>query len=119
MMRINLKETLVGKRIEHIGLDYLRLEDGTVLSIAGDYGDCCGYAEFEFVTRGIDFEDNVITDVSPDYMDDYYSGEESFQITVFTHDESFDIEGEVGSGSGWDYGQCIKITVNDIEEKEE
>ena len=110
-MRIDLRKALVGKRIEHVGQDYLRLEDGTVLSMATDDGDCCGYASAEIVNRGIDFDDNIITNVVPDHMDDYYGGEDSFQITVFTHDKSFDIEGETGSGSGWDYGQCIKITV--------
>ena len=119
-MTVDLAKTLIGKRIDHISntQGLIELEDGTSLSFDTDWGDCCGYADVEFNLEGIDFTDNVITNVTPKEIKDYYSDVENFTITIFTKDNRFTIEGAVGSGSGWDYGQCIKVDVKRYQEGE-
>lgn len=105
---INL-EKMVGKRVIAIESDKVRLHDGTVLKIKGDDGDCCGYGDFDIFNNGFDFEDNVITKVVPESIDDCFEGTSSFIIGIFSNDKSITIDGATGSGSGWDYGQYIEL----------
>lgn len=105
---INL-EKLIGKRVIAIESDKVRLHDGTVLKLKSENGDCCGYGEFEILNEGFDFEDNVITKVEPETINDRFEGISSFTIGIFSNDKSIIIDGVTGSGTGWDYGQYIEL----------
>lgn len=103
--------TLIGQSVTEIGDTYIKLSSGLTLYLQGDNGDCCGYAEFDIDATGFDLEDNVITAVSPEVIDTEFSGIGSFAIGIFSNDTRISIQGETGSGSGWDYGQFVKLIV--------
>lgn len=89
------------------------------LEISSDDGDCCGYADFKTLV----FDENdikrnpIITniEVTPKA---HCSGDEAIITFYGESSEILSIEGEAGSGSGWEYGACVTITCKTLEIEE-
>jgi len=119
---MSIFDDLVGLSV--IGVDtsdenhqYLKISDGRLVQIetAPDYElDCCGYNEAKIkIPESFDFNDNVITKV--EYNDNGKIGEydptDYVHLGIFASNKVINIDGEAGSGSGWNYGQFVEIDV--------
>lgn len=113
-----ITELLVGRKVTKIESDTLLLNNGRVLTLAGNVGGCsCGSGDYELTElNGVD---NVITAVefvdSPsgdDYDDDdSYVGPGHYKIFVFADNQKINLatfEGNDGSGY---YGTGYSIEV--------
>ncbi|UYB00665.1 hypothetical protein GMNKNHGO_00038 [Enterococcus phage vB_Efa29212_3e] len=110
-------DELIGKSV--IALEYaedgceasLVLNDGSRLKVScNPEPDCCGYNDFEVILPdGFDFTDNIITKVE-DNSEECYGGS-TVRIGIFTNDARIVIEGDYGSGSGWNYGEYVDVEI--------
>lgn len=114
---MNDYNVLVGKSVKDIITDRrdnsfsIIFKDGTILEANVGYPDCCGYNEVDyFVDNGFDFNDNVVTKV--EYSEsEGYDADGYVQLGIFSNDLKINIEGNYGSGSGWNYGQYVELTI--------
>ena len=110
-----IKNLLIGHRVEKVGDDTLRLDDGTVLRLKGNDGGCsCGAGDYDLTE--LNGCDNVITSVElVDHSvsdDNRGKGEEGvYRIFVFAEDKRINLatfEGDDGNGY---YGTGYTIEV--------
>ena len=115
-MKTELEELLIGKSV--VSCEYkddstgiIELNDGTKLEKSSNpYPDCCGYNDFSIsVPDSFDFNDNVITKVT--YSCEDWSPQGSIELGIFSNNTEIKVEGDWGSGSGWDYGQFVELNV--------
>lgn len=107
-----IKELLTGRRVEKVGDDTLRLDDGTVLTLGGNEGGCsCGAGDYDLVTlNGVD---NVITNVE---FEDSPSGDDSdgegfYRIFVYAGNERINLAIFEGTDGNGNYGTGYWIAV--------
>lgn len=90
-------------------------DGGTIVAQCSEYVDCCGYNSIQLaMPDGFDFADNVITKVEHEGDN---GTEASFKLGIFTSDTrmkeaEITLEGEAGSGTGWNYGQYVELLIN-------
>ena len=109
-----IRELFVGRRVEKVADDHLRLDDGTLLRVVPNEGGCaCSAGDYELTAlNGVD---NVITSVelvdeklNPD---DKYGEAYAYRVFVFADNERINllsVEGDDGNGY---YGTGYSILV--------
>jgi hypothetical protein len=113
---MDIQELVGGKIISH-GTEGLlvqkgdKLYDVTLYETPEHILDCCGYNYWE-VEDHIDLNDNVITKIEFDKYDE--DDVDHITLNVFTNIPAFEVHGEAGSGSGWDYGQCVDVEISEV-----
>ena len=124
-----LKQKLIGAQVLAVtndGITVLINEKEFFLEIHTDDGDCCGFAYAQITalsdTLKVYHEDTtnnpVITDIKAVHSGDGSS--ETVEITFFGESkELFEISGEAGSGSGWNYGATVSIVCSKLDLDEE
>lgn len=106
-----IKNLLVGHKIEKVAEDHLRLDNGTVLRLQGNEGGCSCSAGDYFLTE-LNGCDNVITNVEieADPGSDYAEPEGWYRIFVFAENKQLLAEFEGSDGNGY-YGTGFSIQV--------
>ena len=115
-----IKELLTGRRVEKVGDDTLRLDNGTVLTLGGHEGGCsCSAGDYDLVElNGVD---NVITNVefedSPSGDDE--DGDGHYRIFVYAGNERINLATFEGSDGNGYYGTGYWIAVKSAISPEE
>lgn len=103
-----ITDLLLGRKVVKVSSDTLRLDDGTVLTLAGNEGGCsCSAGDYDLTElNGVD---NVITSV--EFEDSPDEGGGSYKIFVFAGHERINLATfEGGDGNGY-YGTGYSIEV--------
>jgi hypothetical protein len=108
-----IKGLLIGRRVQKVGDDELRLDDGTVLTLGGHEGGCsCGAGDYDLVElNGVD---NVITSVEFDDSpsgDEYPGGEGHYRIFVYAGNERINLATFEGTDGNGYYGTGYWVAV--------
>lgn len=104
---------LLGRRVEKVDTDTIRLDNGIRLKLTGNDGGCsCGAGDYELTElNGVD---NVITAVefedSPD-GDDYLTGEGRYRIFVYADNVKVNLATFEGTDGNGYYGTGYSIEV--------
>lgn len=111
-----MKTTEVHKDL--VGLTYNEIV--TNLNILSDDGDCCGYARYDQtnIPDGVDTDDLTLKACVKIEYDDVDEDRKVLNFIFKTSNDSEVLLGydlQAGSGSGWEYGAWIKITLKDKE----
>ena len=107
----DIKDLLLGRRVEKVSDESLLLDDGTSLKLRGNVGGCCCGAGDYYLTE-LNGCDNIITSVEMDnapYEDDY--GEGVYTIFVFAENERITLASFEGSDGNGYYGTGYYIKV--------
>jgi hypothetical protein len=108
-----IRELLMGRRVEKVGEDTLRLDNGVTLRLAGNVGGCsCGAGDYDLTElNGVD---NVITKVEfEDSPDSEYDDKEggTYRIFVFADNQRVNLATFEGSDGNGYYGTGYSIEV--------
>lgn len=108
-------DRLVGKRIVEWSEDYLKLDDGTVITIEMTESDCCATASGEF--KNVELE-AVITDIRFNKPALNYCEDESSttQEVVFIHNQNKIAQADLyaDNGNGDYYYSVVAFKIRDI-----
>lgn len=107
-----IAELLLGRKVEKVGDDTLRLDNGTVLKFEGHDGGCACSAGCYDLTQ-LNGVDNVITKVElvNDPGGDDLEGEGTYRIFVFAGDERVNLATFEGTDGNGYYGTGYSIEV--------
>lgn len=107
-----IRKLLIGRTVEKVSEDTLRLDDGTMLRIKGNEGGCsCGAGDYE-LTELNECPINMITAV--DFVNDPSSDDgegEGYSIFVLAHDERIKLAQIDGTDGNGYYGTGYRIEV--------
>ena len=108
----DIKDLLLGRRVEKVSDESLLLDDGTFLKLQGNVGGCCCGAGDYYLTE-LNGCDNIITSVELDNApnEDDYSGEGVYTIFVFAENERITLASFEGSDGNGYYGTGYYIKV--------
>lgn len=122
MKRVELDETnereivelLLGRTVTKVADDQLLLDDGTMLTLAGNEGGCsCGAGDYELTE--LNGCDNIITKVElendPDGDDYARDAQGVYRIFVFADNQRINLATFEGSDGNGYYGTGYSITV--------
>ena len=108
-----LKEFLLYKRIVEWTPDYLKLEDGTRITLGMSESDCCAYAGGNFSDVKLDavITNLDISEVIESY--DEYGIENESTVTLF-HNQNPIAQADMGAGHNGYYYSVGSLVINDI-----
>ena len=108
-----LKEFLLYKRIVEWTPDYLKLEDGTRITLGMSESDCCAYAGGNFSDVKLDavITNLDISEVIESY--DEYGIENESTVTLF-HNQNPIAQADMGAGLNGYYYSVGSLVINDI-----
>ncbi|MCI8466957.1 MAG: hypothetical protein HFI08_02025 [Bacilli bacterium] len=115
-----IKELLLGRTIEKVNDNTLKLDNGLILEIQPNQGCCCGAGDYDITELNECL--NVITNVELVEENinnsDGWSDEYSYKIFVYAEDKKIkllQVDGDDGNGY---YGTGYEIVIKKIEEVE-
>ncbi len=120
-----IRDLLLGHRVAKIADDHLELDDGTVVKVVPNDGEClCSAGDYDLTV--LNECDNIITAVDFDYTplpDDGYGGyedegyERTYSVFVVAEDKRINlyaVEGSDGNGYyGTGYELLVRFPIND------
>src|SRR5574344_1127472 len=109
-----LKEFLLYKRIVEWTPDYLKLEDGTKITLNLSESDCCAYADGKFSDVELDA---VITNLDISEViegDDEYGDIENKSTVTLFHNQNPIAQADMEAGHNGYYYSVGSLVINDI-----
>lgn len=110
-------KNLIGAQVISIDGNEIKVklnESIHTLTLNVDYGDCCGYADFEinlFYSEN-DSRNPIITNIEIVNTDS--NGDSSILTFYGENKELLSIESEAFSGSDYEYGACVSLVCNTL-----
>lgn len=106
-----MRDLLVGHRVERVNDDHLELDNGTMVKVVGNEG-CGGCAAGWYEVTSVSGVDNVITSVSveTEVLDKYGEGH-TYRIFVFCGEERLNLATITGDDGNGYYGTGFHLLV--------
>ena len=110
-----IRNLLLGRRVEKIADDHMRLDNGIIVKVVPNEGCCCGAGDYHL--DDLNDVDNVITAVKTveelDAVDGYGEGPRTYAVFVVAADKHlnlFTVKGDDGNGY---YGTGYRLLIRD------